>query len=50
MQMGLMTKELVSSSNLSVHHPFKAEINSLRVTLPDEIFHWGFSFLNRTFR
>jgi hypothetical protein len=30
--------------------PFNAGIKSLRATLPDEIFYWGFCFLNREFR
>jgi hypothetical protein len=32
------------------HWPFKARIKSHRAMLPDEIFYWGFSFLNRAFR
>jgi hypothetical protein len=30
--------------------PFNAGIKSLRATLPDEKFYWGFYFLNRAFR
>jgi hypothetical protein len=30
--------------------PFNAGIKSLRATLPNEIFYWGFCFLNRAFR
>jgi hypothetical protein len=30
--------------------PFNAGIKSLFATLPDEIFYWGFYFLNRAFR
>jgi hypothetical protein len=35
---------------LNHDHPFKAGIKSLRATLPDEIFYWGFCFLNSAFR
>jgi hypothetical protein len=31
-------------------NPFNTGIKSLRATLPDEIFYWGFFFLNRAFR
>jgi hypothetical protein len=34
---------------LKYYLPFNAEIKSLRATLPDEIFYWGFCFLNRAF-
>jgi hypothetical protein len=30
--------------------PFNAGIKSLYATPPDEIFYWGFCFLNRVFR
>jgi hypothetical protein len=43
-----------SNSNFQHHtslltKPFNTRIKSLRATLPDEIFYWGFFFLNRAF-
>jgi hypothetical protein len=32
-----------------VHQPFNAGIKSVRTTLPDKIFYWGFCFLNCVF-
>jgi hypothetical protein len=32
------------------HAPLNAGIKSLRATLPDETFYYGFCFLNRAFR
>jgi hypothetical protein len=44
-KIGVFTEQFVIYSQ-----PFNAGIKSLRAALPDEMFYWGFCFLNRAFR